>query len=308
MEGSRAPVAVWGAGGRVGREVVSALEAHPTLRLGVAVGRAQDPLDPDLLSELSRCVGVIDFSLPEAQPALLSALRALAARGHPLPLASGVTGLDPQHISALKGYAHLAPTLHAANFSLGVALLARLTAQASRALGPGFDVEVFELHHRQKRDAPSGTALHLARAAAEARGGRVTEAPIDLPRDPSVVHVSAGRGGQVVGEHTVFFLGEAERLELTHRAASRAVFAHGALRALEWLRARPAGPLCSLDDLLCDLLDSPLCGLSEGLPAGLPAGLPEGLPNSSPQALKRGPREPSRARRHPRASPGGGGD
>lgn len=255
--GARAPVAVWGANGRVGRELVSALERHPTFRLGLAVGRAHDPSEPPLRAALAECVGVIDFSLPEAQPALLDALRALAAEGRPLPLASGVTGLNPEQTRALEGYARLAPTLHAANFSLGVALLARLTAQASRALGAGFDVEVFELHHRQKRDAPSGTALHLAHAAAEARGGRVTATPTPLPRDPSEVHVSAGRGGQVVGEHTVFLLGESERLELTHRAASRGVFAHGALRALEWLLTRPAGPLCSLDDLLCDLLQDP---------------------------------------------------
>ncbi|MBM4291691.1 MAG: 4-hydroxy-tetrahydrodipicolinate reductase [Deltaproteobacteria bacterium] len=260
---ARGAVAVWGAGGRVGRELLSALAAHPTLRLGLAVGRAQDPRDPALRAALAGCVGVVDFSLPEAQPALLSALDALAAEGRALPLVTGVTGLDAAGWGALEARARRAPTLHAANFSLGVALLARLTAQASRALGPSFDVEVFELHHRQKRDAPSGTALHLARAAAEGRGGSVSDAPTPLPRDPALVHVSAGRGGQEVGEHTVFFLGEAERLELTHRAASRAVFAHGALRALDWLRARPAGALWGLGDLLDDLL-----GGAAGAPRG----------------------------------------
>ena len=263
----RGAVAVWGAGGRVGRELVSALERHPALRLGLAAGRAHDPRDPALRAALSSCVGVVDFSLPEAQPALLDALDALDAAGRPLPLVTGVTGLSAAGWGALEARARRAPTLHAANFSLGVALLARLTAQASRALGPSFDVEVFELHHRQKRDAPSGTALHLARAAAEARGGALSDAPTALPRDPALVHVSAGRGGQVVGEHTVFLLGEAERLELTHRAASRAVFAHGALRALEWLRARPAGALHTLDDLLDDLLGAPL-----GAPLGVAGG------------------------------------
>ena len=237
-------VALLGASGRLGREVSSLLsrdeearahgetEAHPSLQLACALGRRDDLHDPKVRSALETCDVLIDVSLPSATDGLLKALSALK---RPLPIVSGVTGLSEAQRHALIKYSERAPVFYARNFSLGVALLTHLTALSARVLGGAFDTEVFELHHRQKIDAPSGTARQLAEAAATELRGETSDQPTTTPRDPQLVHMSAGRGGQVVGEHTVFFLGEAERLELTHRASNRALFAHGALRATSWL-------------------------------------------------------------------------
>ena len=137
--------------------------------------------------------------------------------------------------------------LVAANFSLGVNLLLVLAETAARALGPGFDFEVVELHHRHKRDAPSGTALALAEALATGRGQsaegllRTARSGEVGERTPDEIGVVAVRGGEIIGEHTAYLIGDSERIEISHRAASRDLFAAGALRAALWLAGRPAG-------------------------------------------------------------------
>jgi 4-hydroxy-tetrahydrodipicolinate reductase len=194
---------------------------------------------PDVASALLGAEVVIDFSTASAVPGLLAA----AAR-QGVAVMSGTTGLDAAGEAALERAAALVPVLWAPNTSLGIQVLADLVEEAVRRLGPAFDVEVLELHHRRKIDAPSGTALRLARAAkagraeldeVHARDGNVG------PRKSEELGVVAVRGGDVIGDHTVFLLGQGERLELTHRASSRELFAQGALAAARFVCGKPAG-------------------------------------------------------------------
>lgn len=236
-----APIALglFGASGRLGQRIAGLVGEHPPLSLARTQGRGAD-------GDFSGCDVVIDVAVAGATEALLARLAGAA-------LVTGVTGRDADQTAALEAYARQAPVLVAANFSVGVALLTRLVRQAAAAL-PDFDAEVFEIHHRHKRDAPSGTALHLGRAVAEGQGhpwpgSRALRDGPTGPRGPAEVGLAALRGGGVTGEHTVFFFGPGERVELTHRAADRAVFAHGALRAARWLAGRPAG-LYDVDAML----------------------------------------------------------
>jgi 4-hydroxy-tetrahydrodipicolinate reductase len=187
---------------------------------------------------------VVDFSSPELFR------RLLASQGEHLAhsaLVVGTTGLEPSDIEALHGLAASSPVLPAPNFSVGVNLLVALAEQTARVLGTEYDVEIVEAHHRRKVDAPSGTALQLGRAAAagldvdleqvrrDGRRGQLGE------RERGEIGFHAVRGGDIVGEHRVMFIGERERVELGHVAASRALFADGALRAARWLVGKPAG-------------------------------------------------------------------
>ena len=237
-------VAVLGSTGRMGREVTKALEAHPFLSLGAALDRSD--LQNLLVAQkkVERCDLFIDFTTMSAQERVMQLLYGQSDTAR--PLITGVTGLKESAQNELLRYANLAPVFQASNFSIGVALLNRLAALAAESLGDHFDAEIFELHHRHKLDAPSGTALSLAEAvvrgkqlAGDQRAIVKTEAT--TPRNSSEVHLSAGRGGGVFGDHSLFFLGEHERLELKHAAIDRAVFASGALRAAEWCLERPPG-------------------------------------------------------------------
>ena len=174
---------------------------------------------------------VIDFSLAEATE---SVCRACAAKGKPLVL--GTTGHSAAQKSAIDSAAAKIPLVSAANFSVGVNVLFALTRYATELLGKDFDIEVIELHHRTKKDAPSGTARRLIEILQE-------------QRDRNQIPAHSIRAGDIVGEHTVLFAGPGERLELTHRAASRETFAVGALRAARWVVDQPAG-LYSMQDVL----------------------------------------------------------
>lgn len=258
--GSALPLVLVGAAGKMGREVaalaraagdvalVAALEApgHPAVGapLRDGAGGSGPPVVADLAAWDPAAAPdgtvVVEFSAPAGLRLLCERL---AAR--PLPLVSGTTGLGPDDERRLDALAERVAVLHAPNMSVGVAAARAAAALLARALGDGFDVEVLEIHHGAKKDAPSGTALALARAVAEARGeapGPVLDRTVrGRPRERGGVGVAALRGGGVVGEHTVFFLGEDERLEVTHRAASRRVFARGALRCARWLVGRGPG-------------------------------------------------------------------
>jgi 4-hydroxy-tetrahydrodipicolinate reductase len=228
--------------------LAAALEGPGSPALGAPLGDAKNRSAPPLVTELGAWepatmpehTVVVEFSSP---PGLRALLERLSRR--PLPLVSGTTGLGPEDERRLDELARRAPVLHAPNLSVGVAAARAAAALLARALGEGFDVEVVELHHGGKQDAPSGTALALARAVLEARGA--ASAPVvdrttrGRPREAGGVGIAALRGGAVVGEHTVYFLGEDERIELVHRAASRRVFARGALRAAKWLAGRAPG-------------------------------------------------------------------
>lgn len=193
---------------------------------------------------------VIDFSSPAT-----TEQSARLAAGTGKILVVGTTGLaDSQH-QALVQAADRAPVIQSANMSLGVNLLVGLVEQVARRLGPGFDIEILEMHHRLKVDAPSGTALALGRAAAAGRDAALDQVAVRV-RDGHTGARRAGdigfavlRGGDVIGDHTVLFAGDGERLELTHRAAGRHIYAAGAVRAALWAKDQPPG-LYGMKDVL----------------------------------------------------------
>ncbi len=188
---------------------------------------------------------VIDFSTSAAVPYLLqAAMRAKVA------VVSGTTRLDGTGEKLLDEASKVVPVVWSPNTSVGVQVLAELVAQAIKRLGPGFDVEIVETHHRAKVDAPSGTAMRLAEAA---RAARADLAPVHGregnagPRSDGEIGVFAMRGGDVIGDHTVHLLGPGERIELTHRATNRDLFARGALRAARFLVGKPPGRYTMVD-------------------------------------------------------------
>jgi 4-hydroxy-tetrahydrodipicolinate reductase len=246
-------VMIVGAQGRMGLEVRAALASEPRLRFAGALERAGHPelgqavapgvaLEDDPKRALSGCGVAIDFSVPAST---LANLRAAADAG--VAYVTGTTGFDAAGQAELDRLAERIPVLHTANFSVAVAVLAHLAREAARLLGPAYDPELFELHHGQKRDAPSGTALMLARAVAEGRGVALDDHVIlerageTGARPAGAIGIQTLRGGDNPGEHTIYFLGRGERLELTHRAATRAHFAAGAVRAAAWIVGRKPG-------------------------------------------------------------------
>jgi 4-hydroxy-tetrahydrodipicolinate reductase len=244
---------VLGAGGRMGQAVLDAIAADPRTQLAGAVERPGHPLCGQALPGGHLVCGnvlpvarsadaLIDFTVPEAlDESIRAALEGRAA------LVVGTTGLGPEHHAAIDRAARHVAVLQSANMSLGVNLLATLVEQAARRLGPDWDIEVLDLHHRHKTDAPSGTALMLGEAAARGRGA--TLAALRTPirdgigpaRREGAIGFSAMRGGSSAGEHAVLLATEGERLELWHRAETRTIFARGALFAARWLVGRPPG-------------------------------------------------------------------
>jgi 4-hydroxy-tetrahydrodipicolinate reductase len=249
--------AIIGVTGRMGRALVRAAAEFPDLSVAAAVaskgspalgkdaGQVADvapigvPVTSDLPDALSQVDVAIDFSSPLATQSNLAACRAARKA-----LLIGTTGFPAELTAAFQAAARDIPLLVAPNTSIGVTLLIELVRQAARALPPEFDIEIIEAHHRMKRDAPSGTALALGRAAAEGRGqpfqGREATRG-GRTRGEGEIGFAVVRGGDVVGEHQVLFAGAGESVCLQHRATDRAIFARGALRAAAWLASRPAG-------------------------------------------------------------------
>lgn len=233
-----------GASGKVGR-CIDALAADDPDTTVVARGGRGSPLPDDVDADV-----VIDFSRPASMQRALDI--ALARR---TPFVSGTTGLAEHHREALKRASTEIPVCYASNFAIGVHVLDRLVRDAATQLGDAFDIELIETHHRFKVDAPSGTALDLARTAASARGmnpddALVTDGHRGAGARPSDrIGIQSVRGGDVVGEHSVLFLGDGERLELVHCATDRSLFARGALRAARWLIGQPPG-LYGLDQVI----------------------------------------------------------
>jgi 4-hydroxy-tetrahydrodipicolinate reductase len=251
-------IAVFGVTGRMGQSLVRALRGSPRLRLCAAVASVGSArLGQDAAAEgeptgvkvgadaelaVRGAAVAVDFSLP-----LPAAAHAAVCAGAGVPLLVGATGLDAGARRALDSAAERVAVLIAPNTSVGVNVMARLVWLATRALGEGYDVDIAEAHHRAKRDAPSGTALALGEAVAAARGRTLASVAvydrqgISGPRTPGSIGFAVVRAGDIIGEHTVIYAGDGERLEITHRAGDRATFAHGALRAAEWLAGKPAG-------------------------------------------------------------------
>ena len=243
-------VGVLGAGGRMGQAIIAAIAADPALTLAGAVERAGHPLVGQRLGRgLTICTNpsalavasdvLVDFTSPAALAANLDA----ACNGR-AAIVIGTTGLEPPQQRAIDRAARDVAVLQTANTSIGVTVLAGLVAAAAARL-PDWDVEILDFHHRDKRDAPSGTALLLGDAAAGARG--MTLAAVragsrdGAPRAPGSIGFAALRGGSAAGDHMVVLAGDGERIELHHRAESRDIFAAGAVRAAAWLAGRKQG-------------------------------------------------------------------
>ena len=230
-------IAILGAAGRMGK-MLTALAEGTELEVVSKVDIAEG-YDREWSSDVE---GVIDFSYHIAVPA---AVTKAAEAG--IAYVIGTTGLTPDEQAAVNAAAQKIPVVQSGNYSLGVNLLLELVKKAASVLGSGYDIEVVEMHHRHKKDAPSGTALMLAKSAAAGRGVAFAENAVygrkgdigERPSDEIAVH--ALRGGSVVGDHTVMFAGDVERIELTHKAQSREAFAAGALRALAWAKGRKPG-------------------------------------------------------------------
>ena len=243
INSSKQSIAIFGYTGRMGQEVITELEQHTRFEVGALIGRHELEDEIKVTELLADCTAMIDFTNAGAQQRIYEVLENLPS---PLPMVTGVTGLDAPLQMMVNRYARKAPVLQAANFSIGISLLKYLCSQSAAILGEEFDAEIFELHHRHKLDAPSGTAHLLAQAVMEGKQKNATTevntgSDLSTPRDSNYVHVSAGRGGGVFGDHTVFFLGPHERLELKHSALNRSVFAAGALKATEWCLKQSPG-------------------------------------------------------------------
>lgn len=261
-------IGIVGAAGRMGRMLTAAvLEAEGAELAGglerpgaeligqdpaVLAGHAASGLaigdDADALFEASDAV--IEFALPEA-----TAVHAPLAAKHGTAFVVGTTGHDKDQQQALADAAEKVAVVQAGNMSLGVNLLVGLAKQVAASLGPEYDVEIVEMHHKHKVDAPSGTALMLGRAAAEGRGVEHDQVAVMSreghtgARNEGAIGYATLRGGDVVGEHSIVFAGPGERVELSHKAASRAIFANGAVRAALWCRGKSPG-LYSMRDVL----------------------------------------------------------
>ncbi|ROQ92257.1 4-hydroxy-tetrahydrodipicolinate reductase [Desulfosoma caldarium] len=260
--------AVAGIGGRMGSRIaqilgqtegitlVGGLERPGHAAVGCDVGALSGTRPSGVVVEdtvervLERCDVLIDFTVPEAS---LNHMKAAAAAGRAMVI--GTTGFSPDQQESIRTLAQKIACVLAPNMSVGVNVLFKVLRDIARLLGPDYDVEIVEAHHRFKKDAPSGTALKLADAVAQARGCTLEDVGVyarhgligERPRE--AIGIQTLRGGDVVGEHTVFFYGMGERIEVTHRAHSRDNFARGAITAAKWVVGKPAGLYSMLDVL-----------------------------------------------------------
>jgi 4-hydroxy-tetrahydrodipicolinate reductase len=259
---------VTGAAGRMGRMLVKLIAETPGVALAAAIERAGSAaigedagqlaglgatgvtISDDPLAAMLDVDGVVDFS----SPASSVETAALAAQAR-IAYVVGTTGFSEEDLTRLAAAARHAPIVRSGNMSLGVNLLAKLVRDAARALGSDYDIEIVEMHHRMKVDAPSGTALLLGEAAASGRGLVLSEHSergrdgVTGPRKPGAIGFASLRGGTVIGEHSVVLAGDGERIVLSHHAEDRALFARGALKAALWARGRKPG-LYSMADVL----------------------------------------------------------
>lgn len=261
-------IVVTGCCGRMGRRIASlafkdeeikvagAAEAKGHPEIGKDLGRILciDGADIKVSSDLEQAAKgadvIIDFTTPTATVSALSIARKLK-----LPIVIGTTGLTDEELKILKSTSASIPVLFSANMSAGVNLLFRLAPEVSAVLGDEYDIEIVEAHHNKKKDSPSGTAKRLAELIAEARGKPLEDLAV-YGREGNVgqrpkgqIGIHALRGGSIVGEHTIIYAGENERIEITHRVSSRDVFAQGALRAAKYIADKSPG-LYSMQDVL----------------------------------------------------------
>ena len=267
MTGAPLAVAVAGASGRMGRMLVEAVLQAPDCRLSGALDVADSPaigqdaaaflgkpsgvaVTSDLRQGLAGARVLIDFTRPEGTLAHLAVCRELGVAA-----VIGTTGLSADHKGEIARSAQRIPIVLAPNMSAGVNVMMKLLEMAARALHEGYDIEIIETHHRHKVDAPSGTALQMGEVIARALGRDLAQCAVygregvTGERERSTIGFSAVRGGDIVGDHTVLFAGTGERIEITHRAASRATYAQGSLRAARFIADKDNG-LFDMHDVL----------------------------------------------------------
>lgn len=257
-------IAIAGVGGRMGQSLVQAAQTETAVTLGAASEHTHSPWIGRPPAEWADTINVvddlrhvatdfdvlIDFTRPEVSLEHAALCRQLNKR-----LVLGTTGFNPEQDRHLRATLDGLPVVWAPNMSVGVNLSFKLVEIAARVLGDSVDVEIIEAHHRHKIDAPSGTALRLGHIVADTLGRDLAQEAIygregrTGARERRTIGFATIRGGDIVGEHTTLFAGEGERLEITHRAASRMTFAHGALRAAQWLMTQPPG-LYDMQDVL----------------------------------------------------------
>lgn len=248
-----------GSGGRMGRALVEAIAGAPDLRLGLALEQADSPFigrDPgdwlgtplglaitsDVQAGLERCAVLIDFTRPQATLEHLA-----ACVRHKRGMVIGTTGFSAAEKAQIEEASQEIPIVCAPNMSMGVTVALALLERATQWLPDDYDLEITEAHHRHKVDAPSGTTLRMGEVVAKARGWNLPEVAVygrqgtTGPRPSRTIGFATVRGGDVVGDHTVSFMGEGERLEITHRASNRATFAQGAVRAARFVADQAAG-------------------------------------------------------------------
>jgi len=248
-------VAIAGAGGRMGGALLDAAHATEGVALGAALdvkagARGDVAIATDVERALRDCDVLIDFTRPEGTMVHVEACRK-ARRG----IVIGTTGFTPSQLQQIRDAAREIPVMLAPNMSVGVNVMLKLVELAARALGPDYDIDVFEMHHKLKVDAPSGTALRLGEVAAAARATSLDRDGVferhghTGERKPGTIGFSVARGGDVVGDHTVYFAGPGERIEITHRSSSRATYAQGAMRAASFVASKAPG-LYDMEDVL----------------------------------------------------------
>lgn len=259
-------IAIAGSSGRMGRTLLEAVERAPDMRLTAALERTGSPyLKKDageligtpcgiaISDDVTAATGsdvVIDFTRPEATMAHLAFCRAKGVK-----MVIGTTGFSAEQKEELKSAAKEISIVFAPNMSVGVNLTLKLLEMAAKVLSEGYDIEIIEAHHRHKVDAPSGTALQMGEVLAQALGRELSEVAvygregITGERTPGTIGFATVRGGDIVGDHTVMFAGTGERIEISHKAGSRATFAEGALRAARFLENQQSG-LFDMQDVL----------------------------------------------------------
>ncbi|HUL66947.1 MAG TPA: 4-hydroxy-tetrahydrodipicolinate reductase [Burkholderiaceae bacterium] len=259
-------VAIAGSSGKMGRMLIEALQDSPDLGLAVALDRSDSPdLGRDCGDFLGKRTGVLvgaDLDRLESADVLIDFTRPVATLAHlraclqhRVRMVIGTTGFDPAGRQAIEAAARSIPIVFAPNMSVGVNATFKLLEVAARILATGFDIEVIEAHHRHKVDAPSGTALKMGEVIAAAQGRKLEDVAVFArhgetgERKPGSIGFSSIRGGDIVGDHTVLFAGTGERIEVTHRSASRMTYAIGALRAARFLADRHIG-LFDMHDVL----------------------------------------------------------
>ena len=238
-------IAVVGASGRMGQTIIEAINQNDKVSLGATLDKGDD-----LSAALDQFDVLIDFTRPEATLEYLSVCQSSGKA-----MVIGTTGFSDEQLQVINDTANHVPIVFAPNMSVGVNLSLKLLDMAARVIGEDADIEIVEAHHRHKVDAPSGTALKMGEVVANALGRDLSTCAvygregIEEPRDRQTIGFSTIRGGDVVGEHTLSFFMEGERVEITHKASSRLTFANGAVRAASWLEAQNSG-LYSMQDVL----------------------------------------------------------